>query len=125
MLPPQLPKVYLAGTQRVHDLLVQLAATLRDSYLQFWANPPTEAVDLNAQSIAAGMTSSEVFAMHFQLLTALSTIVPDRLAWIGTGPPIAVPFDANGSIDIPALSTAWAAYQATLPPAEPEAPVEP
>lgn len=120
MLPTQYPKTYLAGTQRVHDLLVQLNATLRDAYRDFWADPPSQAAPLNLQARAAGMTAAAVFAMHHQIILSLAVIIPDRLAWIAAGPPIPVPFAADGDIDAAALTTAWAAYLSTLPQPEPE-----
>jgi len=126
MLPPQLPKIYLAGSQRVDDLLSQINATIRDGFRVFWQDPIGQAVPMNLQSRAAGMTAKGVFDMHGQLITALAGIVPDRLAWYGTGPPIDTPFTDAGDIDIPALTTAWTAHLATLPQPEPqEEPVEP
>lgn len=113
-LPAQLPKTYLEGTQKVYDLLVLLSSAVRDGFRAFWADPPGQATPLNLQSRAAGMTSLQVFEMHAMILTALAGIVPERLGWIGSGPPIAVPFDQNGDIDVAALTTAWAAHLASL-----------
>ena len=118
-LPAQLPKVFLDGTQKTHDLLVMLAATLATSYRTFWADPPNQAGPLNVQSRAAGMTSEAVFDMHQRIILALFGIIPDRLAWFGAGPPIETPFLENGDIDIDALTTAWEAYQLSIAP-EPE-----
>lgn len=120
-LPTQHPKVFLEGTQKTHDLLVMLAATLAHSYRTYWADPPNQAGPLNIQARAAGMTSRGVFEMHQQLILALFGIIPDRLAWFGAGPPIETPFRENGDVDVEALATAWEAYQlSTAPEPEPE-----
>jgi hypothetical protein len=120
MMPDQRPKIYLEGTQKVHDLLVLLSSAVRDGFRDFWANPPAQAFPLNLQSRAAGMTAQQVFDMHALIIQALAGIIPQRLAWFGSGPPFHMPFLPNGDIDVEALTAAWALHLASLPDPEPE-----
>jgi hypothetical protein len=120
MMPDQRPKIYLDGTQKVHDLLVLLSSAVRDGFRDFWADPPAQAVPLNLQSRAAGMTALQVFTMHALIIQALAGIIPQRLAWFGSGPPFHMPFLPNGDIDVVALAAIWEMHLATLAQPEPE-----
>lgn len=119
-IPPPPPQPYFDGIQLASNGIGVIAASFVDTYNRFWRDPIGEAAALNAETRAAGMTAAEVFLCHGATVNFMAVVRPSELARLTpfdpiAGPPIPVTFfDENGDIDIPALESAWTAYQESL-----------
>lgn len=115
MIPIQIPKTYLLGIEATRSTLGKLNASVRDPFLQFWADPIGQIDALESQAAVCGMTLLEVFASHQATIQFLAAVAPELLTWFA-GVPIEVPFLPDGGVDRELLAERWAAYLESIPP---------